>query len=173
MFRPHKPVKLLGYTIQGIVPKRRSELARSIGQVVERELISADDLVEAVKSEEILKKITDTAVVSIRAKIMDRLPVFIPLSIKKVISDIIADQVRKEIPSLMAELLDRFGAAARESISFHSLVEDRINSFSLERLEQIIFSVSARELKHIEMLGGVLGFLIGVVQACLLYLLSS
>lgn len=170
IFRPHRPVNLLGYKIQGVIPKRRAELARSIGQVVERELVSVDDLIRAVRSGETMERISAAAAVTIRGRIMDRLPVFIPQSVKRVISDIITDQVRSEIPSVIEEMFERLSAMMKEKISFQSMVEERINDFSLDRLEQMVLSVSARELRHIEILGGVLGFLIGLAQAGLLYI---
>lgn len=170
IFRPYRPVNLLGYAIQGVIPKRRAELARSIGQVVERELISVDDLIQAVRSGETMERISAAAAVSIRGRIMDRLPVFIPLSVRKAISDVITDQVRSEIPSVLEEMFDRFSVLMRERISFQSMVEDRINEFSLDRLEQMVLSVASRELRHIEILGGVLGFFIGLVQAGMLYM---
>lgn len=170
IFRPHRPVNLLGYKIQGVIPKRRAELARSVGQVVERELISAEDIILAVKSVENMERISAAAAVTIRGRIMDRLPALIPLSVKRVISDAITDQVRREIPSVIEEMFDRFSTMMKEKVCFQSMVEDRINEFSLDRIEQMVLSVSSRELRHIEMLGGVLGFLIGLTQAGILYI---
>jgi len=69
--------------------------------------------------------------------------------------------------------MGRFGRLMKETVSFQSIVEDRINGFSLERLEQMIMEVSSRELKHIEILGGVLGFLIGLVQALVIYFIAD
>ncbi len=44
IFRPHIPIKILGITFHGILPKRKSALAHEIGETVERELISHDDI---------------------------------------------------------------------------------------------------------------------------------
>ncbi|MCL6479653.1 MAG: DUF445 family protein [Peptococcaceae bacterium] len=173
LFRPYRPVSLIGYTVQGVIPKRRAELARSIGQVVEKELISVDDLIEAVKSPEAMEKISAAAAVSIKARIMDRLPAFIPLSIRRAISGVITDQVQSEIPNVISGMFERFSAMVKDTVSFQSVVEDRINEFSLEKLEQMVLAVSARELRHIEILGGVLGFIIGLVQAGILYIVRS
>lgn len=169
LFRPYRPVNLLGYKIQGVIPKRRAELARSIGQVVEKELISVDDLIEAVRSRETMERISAAAAVSIRARIMDRLPAFIPLSIRRAISEVITDQVQSEIPTVITGMFERFSAMVKDTVSFQSIVEERINEFSMDRIEQMVLTVSARELRHIEILGGVLGFLIGLVQAGILY----
>lgn len=170
LFRPYSPVKLPGYVIQGVIPKRRAELARSIGQVVEKELISVDDLIAAAQSPETVARISAAAADSIKARIMERLPAFIPLSIKKAVSDVITDQVQSEIPAVVTGLFSRLSAVAKDTINFQSMVEDRINSFSMERIEKMVYAVSASELRHIEILGGALGFFIGLVQATILYL---
>ncbi|MHB8917959.1 MAG: DUF445 family protein, partial [Desulfocucumaceae bacterium] len=75
--------------------------------------------------------------------------------------------------TVIYDAFDRFSGVMRENVKFQSIVEARINNFSLERLEKMIVSVSARELKHIEILGGVLGFLIGLVQAVIFYLFNG
>jgi len=170
IFRPYRPVKLPGYSLQGVVPRRRADLARSIGEVVEKELLSVDDLLLAARSAETLDRLSAAVAASIRGRIMDRLPAFVPLSLKRVISDIITDQVQAEIPGVVGEAFDRFSKVMKETVNFQSMVEERINGFSLDRLEKMILEVAARELRHIEILGGVLGFLIGLVQAGILYL---
>lgn len=172
IFRPYEPVHILGYTLQGVVPKRRRELAGKIGEVVERELLSADDVFKFIGSKEITGGIGETLSVTIRARIMEKLPVFIPLSIKNIISDVITEQVQKELPSFINELLHKFEGKFKEKFTPGEMVEAKVNTFPLDRLEAMILAVSARELKHIEVLGGVLGFIIGLFQAFMLALLK-
>lgn len=172
IFRPYLPVNILGYKLQGVVPKRRRELARSIGEVIEKELLSADDLLGFMKSGEILCGIEETLSQALKVRVLDRLPAFIPLSIKNAISDTIGDQMHRHLPSLIAELADKYGERFKEQFNIAEMVEEKVNSFPLDRLERIIVSVSSRELKHIEVLGGVLGFIIGLIQAGIMLLMS-
>jgi len=172
LFRPQRPVDILGWKLQGVVPRRRAELARSIGEIVENELLSVDDLIEAVKCGDTMDRMAEAVARAIRSRIMDRMPVFVPLSAKRAISDIITDQLRRDIPAVLEESLARLSVTVRESVSLKAIVEEKVNNFSLDRLEQVLLSVSARELKHIEILGGVLGFLIGLIQVGILYLSS-
>jgi uncharacterized membrane protein YheB (UPF0754 family) len=51
------------------------------------------------------------------------------------------------------------------------MVEEKISQFELDEIEKMILKIAKKELKHIEYLGGVLGFLIGLTQAFLLLLL--
>jgi uncharacterized membrane protein YheB (UPF0754 family) len=50
LFRPHRPVKLLGLTIwpQGMIPRHRDRLAQTIGNAVGNELVSKDTVVHAL-----------------------------------------------------------------------------------------------------------------------------
>jgi uncharacterized membrane protein YheB (UPF0754 family) len=50
LFRPHKPVKILGVTIwpQGMIPRHRERLAQTIGNAVGNELVSQETVVHAL-----------------------------------------------------------------------------------------------------------------------------
>lgn len=174
IFRPYQPIKfpLLDYSLQGVVPKRRLELARNIGEVIEKELLSARDLLTYFHEGEITGELLRSVELGIRVRLMDRLPAFIPLSIKNIISDVLSEQVNKELPGLIKEVLDRFGDKLEDKLKIGEMVENKLNAYPIERIESIILAVSARELRHIEILGGVLGFVIGLLQVALLYLLG-
>ncbi|NTW04644.1 MAG: DUF445 family protein, partial [Peptococcaceae bacterium] len=77
LFRPHRSVMVFGYKLQGLIPKRQRELSSSIGQVVEDELISIEDLIAIVKSEDFLDKLSQSAFISIKARIFEKFPGFI------------------------------------------------------------------------------------------------
>ena len=53
-----------------------------------------------------------------------------------------------------------------------ALVTAKVAAFPVERLEELILQVASRELRAIEILGAVLGLLIGLVQVLLLALLA-
>ena len=48
IFRPEKPVNVLGIKIQGLLAKRQRELAESIGRVVGDHLVRHEDVVKAL-----------------------------------------------------------------------------------------------------------------------------
>ena len=60
---------------------------------------------------------------------------------------------------------------AKEQLQLKELVEEKINSFDLEELEDLIIRLSKQELKQIEVLGGIIGFFVGTVQALISYCL--
>ncbi len=174
LFRPYRPVHipLVGYCFQGMLPRYRFELARNVGDLIEKELVQADSLLEFLCSVEMTAEMVQSIELAIRVRVMDRLPRWAPVSVKKIVADALAEQVQKQIPVLIGELTGRLDHRLKEEFKLAQVVESRLNEFSLERLEKIILSIVSRELRHIEFLGGAIGFIIGLVQAGLLFLID-
>ncbi|AEF93908.1 protein of unknown function DUF445 [Desulfotomaculum nigrificans CO-1-SRB] len=172
IFKPYEPIHILGlpWAIQGVVPKQRAELARSIGEVVEKELLKVEDLLDQMKSPEVLNQITHTANNSIRAMVEERMPVWVPTTVRTVILEMLGDMLNKQMPQMIRQIIDQASGSVVEKISLAQLVEDKMNAYEIAHLENIILKVAAKELKHIEIIGGVLGFLIGLVQVGIVFL---
>lgn len=173
LFRPYRPVRIpfLGLVIQGMLPRHRLELAKKAGELIEKELLPFDHLLAFLQSAEVAGELTRLAEMAVRARVMDRLPAFLPSSVKRAAGDLLADLVRRELPGLLSEVAVSSGQV-RQKLSLARLVEERMNRFDLPRLEEIIFQVAGRELRHIEVLGGVIGFLAGLVQAVFMLFLN-
>lgn len=174
LFRPYRPVRipLVGYCFQGMLPRYRFELAGNVGDLIEKELVQADSLLKLLCSDEMTAEMVQSLELAIRVRVMDKLPRWVPVSVKKILADAFAEQVQKQIPVLIGELTGRLGHRFKEEFKLARMVESRLNEFSLEHLEKIILSIAGRELRHIEFLGGAIGFIIGLVQAGLLFLID-
>ncbi len=65
MFRPINPIQLkpFKFELQGLIPKRKADIATSIGEIIESELISIeeiiDKLIEQSNKEEMIAMIKD------------------------------------------------------------------------------------------------------------------
>ena len=53
-----------------------------------------------------------------------------------------------------------------------TVVEEKVAAFPVQKLESLVLQVAAKELRAIEILGGVLGIVIGLGQVLLLYFLG-
>ena len=66
LFRPYKEMNFLFFKIQGLIPKRRAEISLNIADVVEKELISVDDIADKIEemelSDEIIDKLLDKVI---------------------------------------------------------------------------------------------------------------
>ena len=167
LFRPRNAVKVAGLSLQGLIPKRRHELAQKIGEVVERELISHEDISRRVNTPEFHE--------TVRAHVQKHVEVFVkeklysvPLlgnmmmmeSVANRVRDFIVDEIEKVLPGMV----EGFVSGLENKLEFRKIVTEKVEAFELERLENIVLSIARKELHYIEILGGVLGFAIGLVQ---------
>ena len=166
IFRPLNPVRIpvIGFEFQGLVPKRRNEIAASIGKTVEEQLLSIEELSKHLNTEKNREVIIKNIRVGILRVVNEKLPSFIPIGIKNTILNYIGDVIDKESKTFISNNMDKLIEDAVKTVDVSKLVEQKINDFDLMELESIILSLSKRELKYIELLGGVLGFFIGLFQ---------
>lgn len=57
-------------------------------------------------------------------------------------------------------------------MKLEDMVKEQVDSFPVERLEEIVLGISKREFKMITILGGFLGGLIGIVQGLIVFLIN-
>ncbi|GAA0241505.1 DUF445 domain-containing protein [Metaclostridioides mangenotii] len=165
IFRPIKAIKIpiLNIEIIGLIPKRREEIATNIAKIVEEEFISLDEILDNVITEDD----KDEVVIYIKSRIsvlLNEKISYVPSGIKKLIEGYLNDMVEEEVKNSIDDLSKGMMAKASERINIQEMIEGKINELDLLVLEDLIISVAKKELKHIEFLGLVLGFLIGIVQ---------
>src|SRR6202034_249579 len=56
LFHPRQPRKILGFTLQGVFPKRQGQIAGSLGKIVGQELLSFGDIETAIIKPENIRK---------------------------------------------------------------------------------------------------------------------
>ncbi len=174
LFHPRKPVKILGWTLQGVFPGRRKELAASLAAMVEKELVSRGDIREMISSPEFSagfsKALNDHLHEFVSTKLTSLHPmlaVFMNGESVESIKKLLTRETGKHLP----RLLNSISAHLEKSMDIKTMVQDRIEQFSMDKLEQILFGIMKKELRFIELMGAVLGFAIGIFQSVFIFLL--
>ncbi len=176
IFRPINPIKIpiINKEIIGLIPKRKSEIAMNIGEVIETELLSADEIIKSMVTEDDKEDVINYIRIKIKM-IIDEKMSFIPPPFKSIAQSLITDNIdntiEKEIRESIEELSEEIVEKATSRIDIKEMVKNKIEELDLEELERIIISIAKKELKHIEVLGFVLGFLIGIVQGMIIIFL--
>lgn len=78
------------------------------------------------------------------------------LSIKKEISSFIGKYLEKELGNLIEQAIPALG--------IDNVIQEKVINFSPKRLEEIITDISKKELAGIQVIGGIIGFLIGCLS---------
>ncbi len=172
LFRPYVPVRLwlVPATFQGLIPKRRLQIAESVGRVVAEKLFSVEELTANV---DMLKLQAEAAKAAREAaeRWCDKKMGLLPGSLRDFCSSYLCEAVSNEVAAQFPKMTERFFLQMREQIDIQNIVESKLNALSLEDMEEVVLAVARRELRQIEWLGGVLGFIIGLVQALIAYYL--
>jgi uncharacterized membrane protein YheB (UPF0754 family) len=170
LFHPKEPVRFLGLTIQGIFPKRQAQFAASLGSLVSRELITFDDIARRIHSPETLQKVLPVVEEKvhqyIHVKLKEEMPLLSMFINEKTMSSIQAGIV-KEFEAMFPVMLDKLTTGMQQELNVERLVTDKVAAFSSDKLEAILFSIMSREFRFVEIVGAVLGFLIGWIQILL------
>ena len=172
LFRPITPIRIpiLNFEILGLIPKRKKEIAANIGEVISNELISMDDILEQALNNSNGENFNSYIIEKIKAIINEKLNI-IPMPFRMMASPYIDEILNKEVPSAISEITADLLIKAKENVNIQGIIEEKINELDLEKLEDIIIKVAKKELKYIEILGLVLGSIIGVLQGILVIFL--
>jgi uncharacterized membrane protein YheB (UPF0754 family) len=173
IFRPIRPVSVLGLRVQGLIGRRQRELAESIGRVVGDHLVGHQDVVKSlagVDFDQLLGDVVDTAIEP-RIKDMQRLPFVGGLFTDERIGGL-RRALKAGVVAQREAILEKLESAVENKLDVQGLVTDKIAAFPVEKVESLVLAVASRELRAIELLGAVLGALIGVLQVLVIWALS-
>ena len=162
IFRPRQPV--MG--IQGLIPRRHDDLANKIGETVSNHLITEDDIRKMIPfdkmEEHFLSVVGDKVDEFIDQKFLTINPMiaaFLSDDLRAKIKNGVIEKMQELLPDVESQLM-----AAATDFDVSSLVKEKVNNFDTEKLESIILEICRKELRAIEILGGVLGATVGLVQ---------
>ena len=167
LFRPHKEINFGLFKIQGLIPKRRAEIGSGIANIIQNELISVKDVISNIDREEFSKRlnalIDEVLDKNLKKKVKEKFP-FLQMFFTDKIAKDVGNTIKDIIMGNQEKIFEIFSNYAEENIDFEVIISDKISNFSLNKLEEIITFLAKKELKHIEVIGAILGMLIGAVQ---------
>jgi uncharacterized membrane protein YheB (UPF0754 family) len=140
--------------VQGLLPKRKPEIAKRAGEIVNGYLVNSEAIRQKIDRRKLGDAI-DNFLSQGKTRLWD-----LPL-VKKIVKKVI-----------LSHLLDKDGYFNRSVIeSFidkrmvSGIVEQKINDFALSELEKLAYAASGPELRFIVISGGILGFIVGLAES--------
>lgn len=170
LFHPREPKKILWFTLHGIFPKRQRQFAEKLGKLVSAELLSFSEIESRITHPENLKKIMPHVEGHIdqflRVKLAEQMPVISMFIGDKTINEL-KSVFLAELETLFPVLMKNYMGTLQEQLDLEKIVIDKVTGFSSDKLEQILNSIMAKEFRFVEIIGGILGFVIGLLQILL------
>ncbi|MCK5388405.1 MAG: DUF445 family protein [Candidatus Izimaplasma sp.] len=164
LFRPVNPVKILFFTFQGVFPKRKDIMAISLADTIEKELLSKEVILDKILNEENMEEVKKKIMDTLLEKLIDKIPSMVRMFLGNDVDRMMKEFFEKEGDELFNELIDKFKDTGLENLNIREIVIERIDDLDFIEFEKIIFGLMNRELKYIEVIGLILGSIIGAIQ---------
>ncbi|HMT73479.1 MAG TPA: DUF445 family protein [Chitinophagaceae bacterium] len=175
LFHPREPKKILGITFQGIFPKRQQQFAEKLGKLVSNEFLSFSDIEQKISNPENLKKIMPMIEKHIddflRLRLSDEMPVISMFIGEKTLNKI-KGALMDEIENLFPMVMKQYAGNLKSELDLEHIVIKKVAGFSSDKLEEILYQIMSKEFRFVEIIGAVIGFIIGVVQIIITQLTS-
>lgn len=78
----------------------------------------------------------------------------------------------QELESLFPDVMKKFASNMKNELDLEKIVTAKVSAFSSDKLEAILYQIMSKEFRFVEILGAVLGFIIGIVQVIITLLTS-
>ncbi len=164
LFRPYRVLNFGLFKIQGVLPKRQADIAKSVGETIETSLLNDDDLFESLFSPEAKSALKQEIGDTISQKIYRFIPSMFRSMFGGELNTMIDQFIEKEGDALIDAMVEKIKESANDHLHISQIVESRINALDLNELEQLVRDLTKRELRHIETIGLILGLIIGFIQ---------
>ncbi len=167
LFHPKVPTKILGITFHGIFPKRQRQFAEKLGKLVSNELLSFKDIEQKITNPNNIKKIMPHVESHIdhflRNKLSEQMPVISMFIGDKTITQLKAVFI-SELEILFPTIMSNYMGNLQNELDLEQIITEKVSGFSSDKLEQILNTIMSKEFRFVEIIGAILGFVIGLVQ---------
>jgi uncharacterized membrane protein YheB (UPF0754 family) len=176
LFHPKEPKRILGITFHGIFPKRQRSFAEKLGKMISAEFLSYEDIEEMIAHPKNLEKLMPFIEVHVdtflRDKLSDEMP-FLSLFIGENTRRSLKNVFMHELETLFPQIMTSYARHLEEELDLEKIVTDKVSVFSSDKLEGMLYQIMSKEFRFVEILGGVIGFIIGIVQVLITWLLPG
>ena len=176
LFHPRTPKRILGITFQGIFPKRQQKFAEKLGKLVSDEFLSFDDIEAKISNPEnliqIMPIIENHVDDFLRNRLKDEMPVISMFIGDKTIGNL-KTLFMNEIETLLPIVMKQYAANLKTELDLEQIVITKVAAFSSDKLEEVLYQIMSKEFRFVEIIGAVIGFLIGSLQVIFTYFINK
>ncbi len=165
LFRPRRPVGPGPFRLWGLLPRFRSDLALRVGRLVQDELVDSTDLVDRIVTPGLRDQVAASVARHAAARLRESMPALLPRPLADAVTGVAAELSRRETAAWLDRSTGELKDLIASGLDIAGLVQERLEALNLEELERLVRGVAARELRYIVWLGGLIGLLIGLLQA--------
>lgn len=163
LFRPQHSISLGPWQVQGVFPCRQQDIASRLGAIAAQELLPPEALRKALVAPQTVEALRHRAMDAVEKRlnaVLGRTPLGLGDRVARGTCEAIDAELRRVLPQVLGRAAD----VVASQLDVHSLVEERLACLAPGRLEDLLVGVLSRELRWVEVAGGVLGAFVGAVH---------
>ncbi len=169
LFRPYRVLKIGRFKIQGLLPRYQEEIAVKIGKALEKEILNRETMTQHWENLGLEEEAEKALKRFLQGKI-NRWFLFVPATLQTGILNGMQKVLEKDIKNEIEEIRNGLTHRLIEDSNLADLVGEKIKNLPLKEVESLVFGIASRELRFIELFGGLLGFFVGLVQIFFIFL---
>ncbi len=143
----------------------KTKLLDNINNIINKEDLKQN--IRKIIENLINNKIINTIYNYIESYIKNNSNKILNININFILNKINIINFKDKIFNIIEKFIDKEGDKILASIPISKMIENKINSFDMDTIENLIVSVTKKELNAITIIGGVLGFVIGLIPVIL------
>jgi len=166
LFRPHDPVRLGPWRLQGIIPARHQRLAEAIARTVQRDLLSEEQIARLVAEVDLRDEIERAVATVIDQRIDASRLHDLPLVGR--IGTRFFSELRRMIMTTVAKRVQEYQHQVAHRVAtrvdIEKIVRERVEHMDVGQVEELLLGILRDEFRYLEWMGAVIGGLIGAGQ---------
>ena len=173
LFRPYSAKKILGFSLQGILPAQKMEIARQAGNYVAKQfsLAGIEQKINDPKNFEAVKPLIETHIDDfLRNKLKEQMPMISMFIGDKTINTLKTIFIQ-EIETLFPQVMQQFAGNLKNEFNPEQMVVSKIASLSPQQLETAFYHNMKKEMRVASLFGAAIGLLIGLLQLAIILLI--
>ena len=172
LFHPRKPRKILGITLQGIIPGRQQQIAQKLGKLAIAGFQSFN-MEQKFSNPENLKKVMPIIEEHIddflRNKLAREMPVIgMFIGDKTIVT--LKETFMKELELIFPQVMKQYASNLKNDLDIEQIIIKKVAEIPSDKVEKIFNQALYKELRIAGILGAFIGFIIGWVQVIIIFL---
>ncbi|MBK6634956.1 MAG: DUF445 domain-containing protein [Chitinophagaceae bacterium] len=167
LFRPHKPLTVAGFKIQGIIPANQQQVAEKIGKLVSAEMFSMNTLQQKAADPENFNKLKPEIEMHIdqflRVRLKDTFPMLSMLMGDKTINQL-KTAFLLELENLFPVLMKNYITTLEKDLDIEKTVTQKIAGFPVHKMEELFYISAKKQLCKAQLAGALIGLLMGLIH---------
>ncbi|WP_211253613.1 DUF445 domain-containing protein [Alkanindiges illinoisensis] len=167
MFRPLRPKKIMGFTIQGLFIKRQNEVAADYAALISKQLLTSRNMMEELFSGTHSARVIELVSRHVKQEIDLQAGIVRPLVVYAMGGEKyqrLKEQVATRIMAQLPETMKHVESYAEDAMDVRNTLVTRMQQLTPEEFEGMLRPAFKEDEWSLIIVGAVLGFLIGEMQ---------